>query len=92
MKVAKNISQQAIAKELRISRSGISEILMKCQGTERVSDQPRCDHHWKLQHRMEQKLIRTARTQLKMVGQMMNDSNLLNLLSVDAIKHILWEH
>ena len=36
--MSKNMSQQAIAKEIAISKSGISEILLKFQGTGTVLD------------------------------------------------------
>ena len=59
MKMAQNMSQQAVALEFGISRSSISEILFKFQGTWHISKWPRrgCPQ---LHYRMVQKLIKTV--------------------------------
>ena len=85
VKMAKNMNQQIIIKDLRISTSDISEILSKFQGTGSVLDWPRCDYPWKFQQqRMVQKLTRTAKDQLKKTArQVMDECNLSNLASAD---------
>ena len=57
MKLDKNISQWAIAKELTI--------LSKFQGTGSVSDRPRCARARKLHYKMVRKLIRKVKVESK---------------------------
>lgn len=56
VKIAKNMT-----KELRISRSSISEILLKFQNMVIVTNQPQYGCPWKLQHRLVWKLVRAAK-------------------------------
>ena len=61
-KIAKHMNQRAIVKELGISRSSISEILSKFQGTGSVSNRPRWGCPRNMQHR---KLTWTAKEDCK---------------------------
>ena len=87
--MAKNISQQATAERLKISRSNVFEILTKFQGTESVLVWSRYKWSPKLLHRLVQKLIRTAQSQPKKTArQVIDECNLSNLVLIDTTKNI----
>ena len=73
MKMAKNMSQRWLAKELEISRSGVLEILSKFQGTRNVSDSLKCSRRQKLLHGIVRKLIKTAKVQPKKTARQAMD-------------------
>lgn len=62
VKMAKNMNQWTIAKELGMSISNISEILLKFQSNGSVLNQPNYGCLWKLQLRIIWRWIRTAKS------------------------------
>ena len=79
----------AIAQELGISKSSISDILLKFQSTGSISARPTCGHPRKLQ---VQKLMRIVKVSVKKIARQVVDVyNLCNLVSVDTTKHIFRE-
>ena len=90
VKMAKNMSQRAIVKEFGISKSRISEILPRFQGTGSILNQPGYGCSQNLQHRKVGKLIKIAKAQPKTTArQVMDECVLFSLVSVDTTEHIL---
>ena len=67
-KMTLNVNQRIIVKELEISRSGISEIIQKFQGTGNDSNRLTFGHPRNLSHSMVQKLIMTGNSHIKKIA------------------------